>query len=428
MKQDPARDYYFSEDKDGQKLWTKGFRAFIFLNVFIFLGFDVLLPTLTVYLEGHGHSRDAIGRIFSLFTVAAIIMRMLAPRLVLAIRPFVLVRLGLLLAGLAALSYFFAHSAPAASLARFLHGLGFGLTSTVLTAMAAQTVPGNKMAQGMGFLGLGTILTLAVGPSLGIWLRDGFGYLVLFLTVSGFYVGGLLWTLRMPDLALPGPPPDKPRPKLVFLSRQAFAPSAMMFMTGISISAVAIYLALFFKETGLGYSGHFFGFATIGILVSRVFAGQIQDRFGHRMVISPAIASMTAAIILIPSIRDTGLLFLAAVLWGLSTGTIFPSVQALAFNSVKPHQRTSVASSLFNAFDLGIGFGSILLGLLSEHFETYRAAFRGAMANCLVFLGFYLIYYFVLHPPSARTRPRAALPQGKILPKPGPGPARGQTP
>jgi MFS family permease len=419
MDKNKAYEYYYAEDDSGRKLWTAGFKAFIFLNVFIFLGFDVLLPTLTVYLEEHGHSRDAIGRIFSFFTVAAIIMRMLAPRLVVMVKPFLLVRVGFLIAGLAGISYFFAHSGPTASVARFFHGLGFGITSTVLTAMAAQTVPGNKMAQGMGFLGLGTILTLAVGPSLGIWLRDSFGYLAMFLVVGGFYICGLLWTLRMPDIELPAPPPDKPKPKLVFLSLLAFAPSLMMFLVGISIAAVSIYLALYFKETGFNRTGLFFGLATIGILISRIGAGQIQDRFGHRTVILPAIASMTIAIFMIPHIKGTGLLFVAAVFWGISTGTIFPSVQALAFSSVSPHQRTTVASSLFNAFDIGIGFGSVTLGYICQHYQTYRVAFQATLINCLVFLSFYIIYYFILYPPRTKPKSIKSLSKSQIIPKTG---------
>jgi MFS family permease len=418
MKEKQVREYYYAEDDSGQKLWTCGFRAFVFLNIFIFLGFDVLLPTLTVYLEEQGHSRDAIGRIFSFFTLAAITMRMLAPRLVLSFKPFTMVRFGFFVASLAAISYFFARSAPTASLARFMHGLGFGITSTVLTSMAAQTVPSNKMAQGMGFLGLGTILTLAIGPSLGIWLRDSFGYLILFICVASFYICGFIWTLQMPDLELPAPPLDKPKPKLVLLSRLAFAPSLMMFLTGISIAAVAIYLALYFKEIDFNHTGHYFALATIGILISRVFAGQVQDRFGHRTVITPAIISMTVAIILIPHIRSVGLLILAAVCWGLSTGTIFPSVQALAFNSVKPHQRTTVASSVFNAFDLGFGVGSVVLGYACEQFETYQVAFKVAMINCFLFLGFYIFYFFILHPAPHKPKTGKSQPKGHILQKP----------
>ncbi|MDR2302279.1 MAG: MFS transporter [Deltaproteobacteria bacterium] len=416
MKENTKKDYYYVEDESGQKLWSAGFRAFIFLNVFVFLGFDVLLPTLTVYLEEHGHSRDAIGRIFSFFTVAAIIMRMLAPRLVLIIKPFTLVRIGLLISGAAVFYYYFAHTAPTASVARFFHGMGFGIASTVLTALSAQTIPANKMAQGMGFLGLGTILTLAVGPSLGIWLRDTFNYLVMFLVVSGFYVAAFLWTLRMPNIDLPAPPPDKPKPKLVFLSRFAFAPSLMMFMVGVSISAITIYLALYFKEINFNRTGHFFAMATIGILISRIWAGQIQDRFGHRMVILPAILSMTTGVFLIPYAQSTSLLLVAAIFWGLSTGTIFPSVQALAFSSVSPHQRTATASSLFNAFDVGIGFGSIILGIICEYKGTYLVAFKGALINCLAFICFYFLYYFILHPPKARPKPKNPIRKSQLLP------------
>lgn len=397
-----AERYYFDAVNGVPRLWTRGFVAFIFLNIFVFLGFDVLLPTLTLYLEGHGHSRDVIGRIFSFFMIAAIIMRMIAPRLVLIVKPFTLVRLGLLISGLAVVGYYFAHSAPAASVARFFHGLGFGIASTVLTAMAAQTIPAPKMAQGMGFLGLGTILTLAAGPSAGIWLMRELGFLPMFLCVFGVYLAGLFWTLKMPDLAISGPPVDRPKPKLILLSRLAVAPSLIMFLMGVSISSVAIYMALFFNERGLPYSGWFFGLSTIGIIISRLFAGRLHDRRGHRWVITPAIISMLGAILLIPKISSMTSLLPAAVLWGLSTGSLFPSVQALAFASVPMHRRTEVASSIFNAFDLGMGAGSVLFGWLSQKLSTYQAAFTGNAVNIVILISFYVAWYYLARPSERR--------------------------
>jgi MFS family permease len=189
-----------------------------------------------------------------------------------------------------------------------------------------------------------------------------------------------------------------------------------MFMVGVAISSVAIYLALYFKEINFNHTGRFFGLATIGILISRVFAGQIQDRFGHRMVICPAIVFMTTAIALIPHARSIWLLFVTSLCWGLSTGTIFPSLQALTFSNVSPHQKTSAAASLFNSFDIGIGFGSIFLGYICERFGTYRVAFIGSLINCLAFLCFYLFYYFILHPPKAK--PKTKVPQRQSLDNP----------
>ncbi|MDR0548013.1 MAG: MFS transporter [Deltaproteobacteria bacterium] len=378
-------------------LWTLPFKVLTVLNVFIFLGFDTLLPTLTLYLESHGHSRDAIGQIFSVFIVSAILARSLAPRLVLSFRPIVLIRFGLIICALAVAGYYLALTAASASLARFFHGLGFGLTSTLVTAVAAQIIPVNRMAQGIGFLGLGVILTLSVGPYVGVWLMENMGFLALFLTVSSFYVLGLIWTLALPDIRLPAPL-DGRKPKMVFISQAALVPSALMFLTGIAVSAGVVYLALYLKEINLPYAGQFFGCSTIGIILARIFAGPLQDRFGHRVVIPPALGCMFASVLIITRSDSFSLLFLASILWGLSTGSLFPCLQALAFSSTPPQIRTAVAASLFNSLDVGFGVGSVVFGLVAEMANSYHAVYWAAAANALFFLSFYLVYYILANP------------------------------
>jgi MFS family permease len=373
------------------------FKVLTILNIFIFLGFDTLLPTLTLFLESHGHSRDTIGQIFSVFIISAILARSSAPRLVLYFRPLIIIRVGLFICALAVAGYYLALTAFSASLARFFHGLGFGLTSTLVTSVAAQIIPVNRMAQGLGFLGLGVILTLAVGPSVGIWLMENMGFLALFLTVGSFYALGLIWTVFLPDVRLPAPPAGR-KPKLVIISLAALAPSTLMFLLGITVSAVAVYLALYCKEIGLPYSGQFFGFSTVGIILSRIFSGPLQDRFGHRVVIAPAIGLSVAALLVITQFQSLATVLVASVMWGLATGTLFPCVQALAFTSSRPELRTAVASSLFNSLDIGFGVGSITFGLIAELADNYRAVFWGDSVNALIFLGFYLVYYLVLHP------------------------------
>jgi MFS family permease len=157
-------------------------------------------------------------------------------------------------------------------------------------------------------------------------------------------------------------------------------------------------MALYCKEIGLPYSGHFFGFSTVGIIITRIFSGNLQDRFGHRVVIAPAIGLLFTAIILITQFRSLGGVFLASVLWGLGTGTVFPCLQALTFTSVRAEHRTAAASSLFNSLDLGFGAGSVVFGLIAEQANTYVAVYWAASIGVLIYLGFYLLYYLVLHP------------------------------
>ncbi|MDR1577369.1 MAG: MFS transporter [Deltaproteobacteria bacterium] len=387
-------------------LWTLPFKVLAILNVFIFLGFDTLLPTLTLYLESHRHSQSVIGQIFSVFIISAIFSRAMAPRLVASFRPIVLIRVGLFICALAVIGYYFALTAFTASIARFFHGLGFGLASTLVTAVAAQIIPVNRMAQGLGFLGLGVIITLSVGPFIGIWLMENMGFLTLFLTVSSFYVLGLIWTFVLPDICLPSPP-DGTKPKPVLICLEALVPSTLMFLTGLAVSAGVVYMALYNKEIGLNYCDLFFGFSTIGIILTRIFSGPLQDRFGHRVVIPPAIGLMVISTIIITQFQSLATVLAASVLWGLSTGTLFPCLQALAFSSTRPQSRTAVASSLFNSLDIGFGIGSIAFGFIAEMSNSYRAVYWGAAVNAIIFLVFYLFYYLIVHPNTNKSNKSA---------------------
>ncbi|MDR1871801.1 MAG: MFS transporter [Deltaproteobacteria bacterium] len=378
-----------------------------FLNVFIFLGFDTLLPTLTIYLESHGHARDTIGQIFSVFIVSAILSRALAPRLVLTFRPIILIRVGLAICALAVISYYLALTAFTASLSRFFHGLGFGLASTMVTSVAAQIIPVNRMAQGLGFLGLGVIVTLAVGPYLGVYLMENMGFFTLFMTVASFYILGAIWTLRLPDVQLPKPLGGR-KPRLVIFSMAALPPSFLMFLTGLAVSAGVVYLALFCKEIKLPYVGLFFGFSTVGIVLSRIFSGPLQDRFGHRVVIPPAICLMFISVLIITDLKSLTNVLVASGIWGLSTGTLFPCIQALAFTSAKPEERTAVAASLFNSLDIGFGAGSVSFGLIAEMAGSYRAVYWGAAVNALFFLGFYLVFYLLIKPKISQIKPKVS--------------------
>jgi MFS family permease len=313
-------------------------------------------------------------------------------------------RVGLFVCALSVAGYYLAISAVSASAARFFHGLGFGLTSTLVTSVAAQIIPSHRMAQGLGFLGLGVILTLAVGPYVGVWLMSNMGFLALFLTVAGFYVLGLVWTAALPDVRLPGPVANK-KPKFVLISSAALAPSGLMLLTGVAVSAGVVFMALYCEEIGRRFTSQFFGFSTVGIVLSRIFAGPLQDRFGHRVVIPPALGCMFCSVLLIIRFDSLTTVLTAAALWGLSTGTLFPCIQALAFSSTRPELRTSVAASLFNSLDVGFGVGSVVFGLIAELAGSYRAVYFGAAVNALFFLSFYLVYYVLLKPGPKPEKP-----------------------
>jgi MFS family permease len=94
------------------------------------------------------------------------------------------------------------------------------------------------------------------------------------------------------------------------------------------------------------------------------------------------------------------LLFTASLLYGLSSGALFPALQALSLAGVSLDRRTEATASFMNSYDLGFGLGSLLMGQLAFMTHRYATVYLAAAGACLLFLAFYLGYYFIRFRPS----------------------------
>lgn len=67
---------------------------------------------------------------------------------------------------------------------RVLHGALFGINGTANMALATEFIPDDHMGEGLGYYGLGQVLAQIVGPTIGIAIRDAFGYRALFFIIA----------------------------------------------------------------------------------------------------------------------------------------------------------------------------------------------------------------------------------------------------
>ena len=58
-----------------EKIWTKDFALICVANFFIFLGFQMTLPTIPLFVQHLGGSDQLIGLITGIFTFSALIIR-----------------------------------------------------------------------------------------------------------------------------------------------------------------------------------------------------------------------------------------------------------------------------------------------------------------------------------------------------------------
>nr|WP_202945715.1 MFS transporter [Acetonema longum] len=140
---------------------------------------------------------------------------------------------------------------------------------------------------------------------------------------------------------------------------------------GIGFGVASTYFATLASEElpssrlgeGMGYFG--VGETITGIFI-RVISGKIFDAKGPVYVLIPCGFSLIIAMILIAHSNSELLLNISALFYGVAFGAIFPAVQAWIISDVEAEDREAAVGSFLNFFDLGIGGGSLLLGLVIE--------------------------------------------------------------
>ncbi|MDR2460100.1 MAG: MFS transporter [Deltaproteobacteria bacterium] len=380
-------------------LWTKGYLTFVFLNLFNFMGFYMLLSTLSVYLSQNGCSGSEIGLIVGSFVVASIATRLLSVPLAKHFGAVRVVRGGLIVLSIGTLFFFLIKAMPSYMAARILEGAGFGVTSTLILSMVAQIIPPKRMAEGLGYIGLGNTVSMAIGPLLGLFLANEFGFEFMFTVMAGFGMLSAAITLLIPNKNLfayqEAKKPEAPR--RWHLDWRPIAPAALAIFYGVAVSSVTTYMAVYASNEHLPSAALFFLTSTIGTLFSRVFSGKLYDRHGHMAVIPLAAATLIISFLLLVKAATGGshfAYFLASILYGLGIGATFPSIQTLTLSSVPSAKRTISAVTFYVCFDLGSGSGSFILGSVAQIFGDYTYVFLAAAISMGLYILFYS-YFFV---------------------------------
>jgi MFS family permease len=374
-------------------LWTKDFIITTFANLFLFISFQMLIPTLPPYVEQMGGDNFIVGLIVGIFTLFALLVRPLAGRATNDFGRKPVLIAGLILFALSVSGYYWMSTFFLVLLLRIPHGIGWGMTTTSLGTIVSDIVPPQRRGEGMGFYGLSSTLAMALSPLFGIWLMNelGFGY-VFFISTLLAIISILLSLFikeHMPKELL------NPTKKESFLQsiieKKALLPTLLALLLGFTYSGIVTFITLFGVEKDLSNVGWFF-FANAGmVMIIRPLAGKLFDQKGHQWVLLPGAISAICGLILLSFTANMIGLVSAAIFYGIGFGMIQPALQAWVINRVPPHKRGVATGTFFSGFDLGIGLGAITLGLLAR-FTGYSLMYRLSSLLIVIFLVVYISY------------------------------------
>ncbi|WP_203569088.1 MFS transporter [Aestuariimicrobium ganziense] len=387
-----------------ERLWTPTFIGVTLASLGNSMIFYLLVPTMAAYATTRFGANDVeAGALSSVFFIGALLARLVSGWAVDRFGSRTLAIASAVFYLLTTIGYLVTPTLWTTMGLRLFNGIGFGLLGSALTSGVMLIVPAHRRSEGAGWVGVGNAAAVGLGPWLALTLaatrwqmRGVFPVAIAFAALSLV----LLLTLGRD---LPGRQQVHQaavtRPGLgSLLDARALSVGAMVVLGGFAYAAVLTYLGPASAGTGLVGAASLFFLVYAGVvLFSRPVGGRLQDRFGERTVLAPALGGLgiglglvTAAIALAGRPVGGVLLLVAAVILGAGWGTVTTGGQAAAVNRV-PRERTGAAvATFFFCLDLGTGVGPILLGVLVAPFGyvgLYLAATVVAVASLVLYLG-----------------------------------------
>ena len=366
-----------------ERLWNRNYCKVMAANFSLFFAFYVLTPLLPLYLSEHfGATKDMIGLVLSGYTITALVIRPFSGYMVDSFP-----RKTVLMIAFGAFAIFFAGYLAASTLLLFtivrtLHGGPFGTLTTANATVAIDVLPSSRRTEGIGYYGLSNNLAMALAPTIGIWifqLTKSFEFLfwlALVVACAGWLVDA---TVKLPSKEI-----IRNKTKLSldrFFLLRGWLLGLNMVAFGFSFGVLSNYLAIYGKEVmGItGGTGTYFLLCSIGLMASRLQGskalrqGRVTFNAGSGMVIS--LVGYTL-FILVPN--DVGY-YGSALLIGLGNGHMWPAFQNMTINVAQNNQRGTANSTILISWDIGMGLGILLGGVIAEYFG-YGAAFWTVVA------------------------------------------------
>lgn len=378
--------------------WNRNFWLALLGYFFLFLSISLFF-LFPLFLKQFEPSESRVGMIMGVHSLMAIFIRPFFGRLI-DVRG----RKEISLAGIILLLVAFPlfHLVRDAGIfpliLRALTGLGWGISMTATITICSDLAPVERLAHSMGIVGVAGLIASALGPVLAEEIVRQFGFRSLFLAssvLSGLAFLSILLTKEARRLPLPE---KKLAPNLFrmfpFLSLLLIA--SMPVFHGAVRSAVVYFIALFGKSIPIERVGPFFFTFSAAAIMTRLWIGDLSDRYGRKRVIFPAAMIISLNCLLISTVRSSGMFLLAGFVGGFGQGLIFPALSTYIIDILGLENKGFALSLYLSLFDVGMGVGSPFFGWVSDLFG-YRTMYliAGGML-------FFFSLLFSLKAPSAK--------------------------
>ncbi len=360
------------------KLWNINYWRVMIANFSMSFAFYILTPLLPLYLsEQFGAGKDMIGLVLSGYAITALLVRPFSGYLADSFPRKRVLLISLFLYVICFGGYLIAGSLLLFAIVRTIHGGPFGAATVANSTMAIDVLPSSRRTEGIGFYGLSNNIATAIAPTVSIVIyKYTHNFDILFwLAFTVAAIG--LWADSRIQIAVRQAIPDKKALSFDrFFLLKGWAIGANMVFFGLCYGVLSNYLAIYGVEVmGItGGTGVFFMLLSIGLILARLTgAKQLREGKIDANALQGVIYSTCGYLLFVACPNAIGY-YGSALLIGWGNGHFWPAFQNMIINIARKDERGTANSTLLTSWDLGIGIGILLGGVLTENIG-YRFAF-----------------------------------------------------
>ncbi|HEX5984247.1 MAG TPA: MFS transporter [Solirubrobacterales bacterium] len=338
-----------------------------------------VLPVLPRYVHGPLDSGDiAVGIVIGAYAVTGLLLRPVAGRLADTHGRKPMVLAGAILVAVGGLLYLPSLGVAGLVLARMVLGAGEGTVYTAGSAWIVDLAPDERRGRVLGLYGLAVWGGLSLGPLVGELLLDLGGYTTVWIFSAVVPVVGALIALAARDPFVPLAHAE-PHP---LIAPEAVGPGFAIALASVGYAAVATFIVLHLEARGIGNGAAVFAAFAAMIVLARLILGHLPDRVGAAPVAIVATLGEAAGLALIAFAHSLPLALAGGMLMGAAFSLLNPALMLIALGRVSQRARGAAMGTYTAFFDLGVGLGAPLAGLVAA-LTDYEGAFLFATAACV---------------------------------------------
>ena len=344
-----------------------------FTGLLFWMSITALLPVLPAYVQDVGGTPEQVGFVMGCFAIGLLCSRTILGKLADTRSRKLVILIGSLVTGTAPIGYIFVQSVLGLAGIRAFHGISIAAFTIGYSALAIDFAPRKHRGKIIGYMNLAVPIGMGMGPALGGFVQENFGYKTLFSMsatcgiLAVFLASFLRDKISSQEIDNIGDPVSDNARSFQELTRNSalVTPAIVLFLIGSVFGTLVAFLPLYVRELELDLNlGLFYTTIAIASFSVRLFVGEAADRYGRGVLISISLICYIASMLFLANANNSAMIMLAAIAEGFGAGILIPTILALISDRSYDNERGKVYALCLGGFDVGIALAGPILGLL----------------------------------------------------------------